>query len=393
MKTKTDPSIAAALGEVSLSRGGPFYRAQLAARLIRSDQWNLVRRISFMIAVGWLPLLLTTALLNPGSMGSLIKDYRVYARLLIAVPVLLFGDVLMDSRFRDVVSQIRRAGLLEGPDLKYMDDVIATLIRLRNSLVPEFAILLLLITHTATSYKGLVDTSPWLARGTGADLHLTAAGWYGVLVSASMFQFLLGLSLWRWLLWTFFAYKLSKRNLKLFPTHPDAHGGLGFLGLTMSAFAPVTFAATTVVGSTWRQDILHEGAHLTEFKLPAIAWVVIVAIIALAPLAFFVPRLAALRRKGILEYGILGQLHSADFEEKWLDHRAGHEAEFLQAPDSIALAAFGNSYEKVEQMRPFPADPVALYALGAAILIPALPVVLAQIPLTVVLEALFKALR
>jgi hypothetical protein len=42
--------------------------------------------------------------------------------------------------------------------------------------------------------------------------------------------------------------------------------------------------------------------------LPTIALGVIVAFVALGPLVLFVPRLAALRRRGILEYGILGQL-------------------------------------------------------------------------------------
>jgi hypothetical protein len=64
-----------------------------------------------------------------------------------------------------------------------------------------------------------------------------------VLVSAPIFQFLLGLSLWKWLLWVIFTFKLSQRNLKLIPTHPDKHGGLGFLSITPPAFAPITFAA------------------------------------------------------------------------------------------------------------------------------------------------------
>ena len=165
-----------------------------------------------------------------------------------------------------------------------------------------------------------------------AEFHLTAAGWYAVVVSTSIFQFALSLRLGTWLLWTFFAFKLSRSNLRLVPTHPDEHGGLGFLGLTSAAFAPIVFSATAVIGATWRQEILYHGTHLMNIL------VVIFALVALGPLAFFVPRLAELRRKGILEYGILGQLHSADFHEKWILHRAGREAEFLEAPDSSSLA-------------------------------------------------------
>jgi hypothetical protein len=212
-------------------------------------------------------------------------------------------------------------------------------------------------------------------------------------VSTSIFQFLLGLALWRWLLWTFFAFKLSRRNLKLVPTHPDEHGGLGFLGLTSGAFAPVAFSATAVIAATWRDDILRHGARLMDFKLPAIVLVALTALVALGPLVFFVPRLAALRRKGILEYGILGQLHSADFHDKWILHRVGHETEFLVATEITTLANYGRAYETIERMKPFLADKVALYTLAAAVLIPALPMILAQIPLAVVLSDVLKALR
>ena len=59
--------------EISLVRGGPFYRDQQAIGLIRPNQWNLGRRVAALIAIGWLPLFLITALLNPGGMHSLIN--------------------------------------------------------------------------------------------------------------------------------------------------------------------------------------------------------------------------------------------------------------------------------------------------------------------------------
>ena len=155
---------------------------------------------------------------------------------------------------------------------------VARLVRVANSIVPEMVIVLLMVVHTMTSYRGLVDTTPWLARMVGAEVQLTAAGFYAVIVSVSIFQLLLGVALWKWLLWTYFMFRLSRRKLKLIATHPDEHGGLGFLGLTAAAFAPIAFAATAVIGATWRQDILHHGAGLMDFKLPAIALLVIVAL-------------------------------------------------------------------------------------------------------------------
>lgn len=379
--------------DLSLIRGGPFYRAQRASRLIRRDEWNHVRRLAVAIAVGWLPLILITAFTHPEALMSLLRDYRVHSRMLIAIPALLIGEFLVESRFRMVVEHVRRASLLEGAELARMDDTIRWIRRLRDSVLPELTILILIIIHGAVAFKLQVDATSWLAHGTGSVLQLTLAGWYAVVVSATMFQFFLGLALWKWLLWTLFAFKLSILNLKLAPTHPDGHGGLGFLGLTPIAFTPTAFAATAVIAGTWRHEILHHGANLMSFKLPAIVLAVIIALLALAPLLFFIPRLSALRHDGILDYGVLAQIQVRAFHEKWVLQGDGRASEFPGSSEGRALASFGQSYQRLEKMNPFPADKGALVALALSVVVPMLPLILAVIPIATVLKLLLKALR
>jgi hypothetical protein len=393
MDAKADPPSASAPLEDSLVRGGPFFRAQNALGLIRPNQWNLGRRIAVFIAVSWLPLFLITAVLNPSGLHSLLIDFRVHSRLLVAVPALLVGEMLMETRFRAVFTYMRMADLLEAPDMEYMNGIIARLVRLRDAFLPECVVLILLIIRITTSYRGQADTTLWMGQVSGAGFHFTAAGWYAVLVCVPLWDFMLGLGLWRWLMWIFFSFKLSRRDLKLVPTHPDKRGGLGFLSLTIAAFAPIAFAVSSVISSTWRHDILRHGVNLTDYKLSAIVFVLTIFLIALGPLLFFVPRLAALRCKGMLEYGALGQLHSAEFENKWIEHRTGREADFLQAPEINTLSGFGNTYEKIIGLKPFPADLVSLYGLAIAMAVPALFVILTRIPLAVVLQGLFKAMR
>jgi hypothetical protein len=379
--------------EPSILRGGPFYRAQLALRVIEEGEWNHVRRLVIAVAVSWLPLVLLTASFNPSGLVSLLTSYRVYSRLLIAVPVLLIGQPFMEARFKMIVQAVIDAHLLDDMDLKRMDEIIASLIRLRDSLVPEAMVIVLLVMHTIIAARSEVDVVPWLAYGTPPDIHLTAAGWYALIVSNTIFQFLLGISLWKWLLWTVFAFRLSRLNLNLIPTHPDGNGGLGFLAFAPVAFMPIAFAATAAIGASWRHDILAHGAKLMSFKLDAIVLLILVAIVALGPLAFFVPRLAAVRRQGMLDYGVLGQIQSADFHDKWVRHLAGHEAEFLDAPESSTLTDYGASYDNISKLRPFPVDREALIGLAISVAIPLLPVILAVVPLIVVVEDLLKAMR
>jgi hypothetical protein len=379
--------------DVSLIRGGPFYRLQQASRLIGADQWNVGRRITFAIALGWVPLVLIKLLFDRGNLLFLIKDYAINARILIAVPVLLLAQPLMESSFRTVVGHIYQARVLPPADLDPMDNIIAQVVRLRDSVLPELIILVLIAVHTATVYKsGLADT-PWLAYRVGDSLQLTLAGWYAVMVTATIFQFLLGLNLWKWLLWTIFAFRVSRLNLQVVPTHPDENGGLGFLGITPLAFTPIAFAATAVIAATFRHQILHSGAHLENFWMPAIVLVAIIALMAFGPLVVFVPRLAALRRKGILEYAILGQIQSTEFHEKWILNGAEHEANLIDAPEISTLCDYGQAYDRIKEMKPFPLDRGALIGLALSVVIPALPTILAEIPLVVILKQLLGALK
>jgi hypothetical protein len=116
-------------------------------------------------------------------------------------------------------------------------------------------------------------------------------------------------------------------------------------------------------------------------------------ILAFGPLLFFVPLLGKLRRQGILQYGILGQIHSTEFHRKWIEHRKGHEGELLAAPEISSLIDFSGSFENVEGLQPFPLDKGAFVGLVLSIAIPMLPVILAEIPFVEVLKGLLSAVK
>jgi hypothetical protein len=381
--------------DLSLIRGGLFYRMQRATRLMDEQRWLFGRRVILAVAITWAPLLIMTWLFNPHGFPSLIRDYRVYARLLVAVPVLLLGQIIMETRFRMVVQHVRDAGLLDEAGLRKLDEVIAQLRRLRDSIFPELIVIVGAYAHTAAIWHSRFAVAPeWAAyRGAGSAITITPAGLYFGLISQVFYQILIGLALWKWLLWAFFLFKLSRTKLKLVATHPDGHGGLGFLGLSPLGFAPVAFAGSAVIGAMWRYQILHAGAHLRDYTLSGGVLLGIVILIALGPLAFFIRGLSTLRRRAIFEYGTLAQMHSADFHDKWILHRKGHEEEFLTAPESSSLADFGTSYENIENMVPFPFDKGAIIGLAIAVLLPMMPAVLAEMPLSEVLKGLFEAVK
>ncbi len=69
------------------------------------------------------------------------------------------------------------------------------------------------------------------------------------------------------------------------------------------------------------------------------------------------------------------------------------EPNFSRRLTAPALSNFGQHYDRIQQLTPFPVDQVARYALAASIAIPAIPVVLAEMPIGVVIKDLLSALR
>lgn len=380
--------------EVSLVRGGPFYRAQKGIRLLTSERWNLGRRIAVAVAVVWVPLIVLTLLLKPQAIGDLLRDYVVNVRLLIGVPVLLAGQTLMENVFRMMLHHIHETELLSSSDQAKMDHTILRLVRLSDSFVAEAAIVVIAYVQFAAKIEpSQAIAHAWGLNDIGTGLHFSAAGLYYAVVSQLLYHFLLGVSLWKWLLWIRFLFGLSRLDLHLVPTHPDHHGGLGFLGMSPLAIAPTVLVVSAAIGSTWRTQILNYGAHLKDFKIEAIVLLAVVLLVAMGPLVFFVPKLGRLRRQGILQYGTLGQLHSREFHKKWILSRTGHEAAFLAAPEISSLIDYAGSYENVEKLQPFPFDRGALVAVVVAAAIPMLPVVIAEIPFVTVLKGLLSAVN
>jgi hypothetical protein len=392
-KVSTDSPARYTQGDISLARGGLLYRFLKLIRVDDDEHWNIGRRILFVLVVVWFPVFAIQLVAAPSQVLQSLLDYRLEARALAAV-ILIVALPIMDSRFRLLIEHIRESKLLIGPDLEEMDRVLTRLRRVRDSFLPEALFLVAVAVRAATSYSFIVaQTSGDLSYQNSTGGHLTAAGWYGLLVSVPIIQFLALVVLWRWLLWTIFAFRLSRMNLRLVPSHPDENGGLGFLSISTQAFAPFCFAVSLIVGASFRNDIMHNGKHLVNFKGPGLALVVILFAAAVLPLLFFIPKLLPLRRKGILQYSIVGHMQSIAFHDKWVHHGEEHEDEAMAAPEMSTLCDYNSAYKNVEDMYPIPIDKEALMGLAISIAIPALPVILAEIPIQTVLQDLFSTLK
>jgi len=380
---------------ISLIRGGTLYWVQEKAQLIQPNQWNLGRRLPFAIAIAWLPLLVL-AVIHSGSgrsgLGALLSDYRVYARVFIGIPLLLLGQITMESRFRQMSQHFLDANLIRIKDLPTFRKAMEKARRLRDAKLPE--ILIILAVYLQIAYflqSGKFQYATW-ATEAGSNTP-TPAGYYALFVTQALFLGLLALAFWKWVIWIVVLYDLSRMDLQLDSTDGDLTAGLGFLGEVPKAFVTVVLAISAVIGATWRSQLLDGSTTLESYKLPAGLLATLILLIFFVPLLLFTPKLIKEKKEGNLKYGSLQHLHSLQFRQKWLDQRNQHLEELLGTPDVSSLADISSSFRNVGDMRVFPFKKSVAIALLVGLALPMLPALTAQIPFKELLKGLLDALH
>ena len=172
--------------------------------------------------------------------------------------------------------------------------------------------------------------------------------------------------------------------------HPDRCGGLSFLALVSQAFAPVLVAQGVVLAGSIANKIFFASAKLPAFKLEIIGLVAVMLFAVLGPMLVFLPQLAAARRKGLREYGILAQRYAREFDHKWLRGGAPADEPLLGSGDIQSLADLGNSYAVVKEMKLAPFNIQTVLQLAVITLLPLAPLLLTMIPLEELLARLLK---
>ena len=377
---------------ISLIRGGTFYRVQEKARLIQPNRWNLSIRLPLVIAIAWLPMLLLVATHGSSDLYAFLTDYRVYARVFIAIPILLLGQITMESQFREMCQHFLDANLVRVSDLPRLQKILQKAVRLRDSKLPELLILVAVYLEIAYLLEsGKLRNVSWAIDSVSGSF--TPAGYYSLLVAHALFLGLLALAIWKWIIWILVLWDLSRLTLQLDATDGDLSAGLGFLGEVPKAFVPVVLAVSAVIGANWRYQILSENVPLLSLKFPAGVLAVIILAVFLLPLLLFTPKLIREKKEGGLKYGSLRHLHSLQFRSKWVDERNDHVESLLGTADVSSLADISASFKNVEEMSIFPFQKSGAIALLAGLVIPLIPALTAQIPLKEILKTLLDALH
>jgi hypothetical protein len=378
----------------SLTLGGPVYRFLRRVRLAGPTLELRKRRVLLVIAITWLPLLFLSAITGHllGGQGlPFLRDIETHVRFLIALPVLVIAELVVHERIQPALKLFVERRIVTAEDTPKFHAAIKAAMRVRNSVPLELALVVFAYTagHWMWVHKLALGTATWYAVPDDNDLHLTLPGYWNGFVSIPIGQFILfrwylALAIWGWLL-----CRVSRLNLQLSPLHPDRAGGIGFLGGSSYAFAPIVFAQSAVLSGIMLGRILYKGQSLASFKITILVLIGFFVLMILGPLTVFTPQLARARRRGLRQYGTLATSYVTDFYEKWL--RKGGEGEGILGTNDIqSLADLSNSFTVVNEMRivPFSFNHVIRIAIIAGV--PMLPLLLTVLPLDELIDRLIK---
>jgi len=343
--------------DFSLVLGGPLFQFYRRAYL-SGDTLELVhRRVVVITAIAWLPPL-GLSMIDGHAWGGAIAvpflhDIETHVRFLVALPILICAELFVHSRLRIAVKSFLERHIIFPDDIPKFHEAISWTLRLRNSSIVEVGLVLMVYTLGLWIWRSQVatDAASWYGLGGLSGWHLTRAGYWYAFVSIPIFQLLLVRWYFRFFLWFQFLWRVSKLNLRLIATNPDRAAGLGFLGASTYAFAPILFAQGALLSGLIANRVLYLGENLISFKVEAAGLLAFIVVFVLSPLIVFTPQLARTKREGLRDYGKLVTNYVEGFEEKWIRRRTSGKEELLGSGDIQSLADLGNSFDVVKEMR------------------------------------------
>jgi hypothetical protein len=383
--------------DFSLVLGGPLYQLMLRSGLIRPPLGHIASRIAVITLLAWLPLVVLSALGGRFAAGvrvPFLYDFEVQVRLLFALPLMIFAELIVYRRMRAITAQFVERQIITHRVRPTFNAVVSSAMRLRNSIAAEVALLMIVFVAGRYVWRAALalHSDTWYATLTSLGLSATSAGyWYGF-VSVPVFQFILLRWYYRIFIWCRFLFQVARLDLNLVPLHPDRCCGLGFLGNVATAFAPLLMAHSGLVAGFIANRIMHEGAKLPDYKFELIAMAAFLLLIVLGPLCVFVPKLNQARLAGLRTYGRLSSEYVNGFAGKWSQGDATASEPLLGSADIQSLADLDGSFSIIREMKLAPFGKENVIHFLVLIALPLAPLLLTMFSAEELLKRVFSVL-
>ena len=121
------------------------------------------------------------------------------------------------------------------------------------------------------------------------------------------------------------------------------------------------------------------------------AFVILALLLFLSPLIAFAPLIVKTKRKALLDYSSLVGRHGRLVRDRWIGGQLILDDALLDAPEIGPVADTGPLYDAVASMQVLLIGKATVVPLLLAAVLPLIPVLAIEIPITTILSALAKA--
>jgi hypothetical protein len=135
--------------DFQLVLGGPFFQLLRKAHLEGDALELLHRRVIASVVLTWFPLLVLSILSGVvGGVGrvSFFHDIEVHARFLVALPILIAAELLVNSRIRPAVRRFIEWRIVLPEQRPVFRKAIDSALKIRNSVLVELALIAVVYT-------------------------------------------------------------------------------------------------------------------------------------------------------------------------------------------------------------------------------------------------------
>ena len=352
----------------SLHDGGPFYRLMRRLHLVRRSG---AIRGPMLALFAWVPLVAGEAARAVFGLRAdpTLLDLSTHLRLLVAMPVMLASERIVESACRSGINSLHAGGLYEGAAI---DAVVARGERLRDGWRGEALALVVALALGQLAFWRVTGPAGLFHGATGVGSWSFPHVWY-CMVALPLALFVMLRWLWRWTIWSYMLVVIARWPLAALSTHPDRAAGLSCLARPVSSFGGFAFAVGAVLAGAWGTQLL---AHRTTVRalFPSIlAFLLLMLAIAVVPLLPFCRQLYRLRRRALAQYGDFAMQYMRGFHVRWIDPPVPGE-QALGSPDIQSLNDIGGAYGVIANTRLFVFGLRSVLAMWLAALLPMAPI-------------------
>jgi hypothetical protein len=383
-----------------------FVYAQLG--LSNDARFYLVKRCLAAVTLTWVPLAvlaLRQGLVGGGiSATNFFADFAAYAQFLLAMPLFMLAEAIIESSTREAARQFLTCGIVKPEDVPQVYSVHATIQRARQSYWPDVACALIGYALSLAILVPIFSAHPmpeWHAQGIAQSRRLTAAGVWEFFVALPLLNYTWLRFIWKIILWIFYLYRVSRLQLDLHATHPDLTGGIGFISEAQGRFAIyiLAYGISNIAATVgYEVAILHYDFSVVSVVSPIVGFIIGAPLLFTLPLFMFTKQLARSKKRALAIYRQRVTEHSRRLENRWLMGNDDPQPEQGTQEEMRELAEFttlGTMFSRIEQMRVIPLDLRSLGQLVGSTLgsiATLLPLLHADQALTSIFEAIGKLL-